>query len=129
MNICVTSSGPNLDSLIDPRFGRCPYFIFVNDKNLEKIRAISNEGVNAVRGAGVQSAQTVIDQNADVVITGNVGPNSFRVLNDSKIRIFQAATGLKVKEVLASFKQNQLVEITQSARSDFGSFGRGRGLG
>ncbi|HHD92607.1 MAG TPA: hypothetical protein ENL06_03250 [Candidatus Portnoybacteria bacterium] len=129
MKICITSNGPNLDSSVDPRFGRCLYFIFVNDENLEKIRAISNEGVNAVRGAGVQSAQTVIDQNADVVITGNVGPNSLMVLNGSKIKIFQAVAGSKVKDALASFEQNQLLEITQSVEPGFGSFGRGRGMG
>jgi len=28
MKICITSQGKNLESEIDPRFGRCKYFIF-----------------------------------------------------------------------------------------------------
>lgn len=28
MLICITAQGDNLDSEIDPRFGRCNYFIF-----------------------------------------------------------------------------------------------------
>ncbi len=30
MNLAITASGDRLDSDIDPRFGRCKYFIFVN---------------------------------------------------------------------------------------------------
>ncbi len=129
MRICVTSSGPNLDSLIDPRFGRCLYFIFVDDGNLEEINAFPNKGIDAARGAGVQSAQAVVDQKAEVVITGNVGPNSFEVLNSSGIRIFKAMSGMKIKDALSAFKQSQLPEITQSVGAGFGVSGQGRGLG
>lgn len=29
MKVAISSNGKNLESLIDPRFGRCPYFLFV----------------------------------------------------------------------------------------------------
>jgi len=134
MKICITSDGPNLNSLVDPRFGRCLYFIFVDDKKLDKFKAVRNAGINAVRGAGVQSAQTVVDQGAEVVITGNVGPNSLGALNTSGVRIFQAMPGTKIKDALSAFKQNQLSEIIRPVGAGFGApggrggFGRG-GLG
>jgi len=130
MKICITSDGPNLNSLVDPRFGRCLYFIFIDDKKTDKFEAVQNAGINAMRGAGVQSAQTVVDQGAEVVITGNVGPNSFGALNASGLRIFQAMPGIKIKDALSAFKQNQLLEITRPVGAGFGAPGsRGPGGG
>ena len=127
MRICITSSGPNLDSLVDPRFGRCVYFIFVDEENKRKINVVQNDAVNAIRGAGIRAAQIVIDQKAEVVITGNIGPNSFDALKSSGIKIFQAPPGIKVKDALSDFKENKLTEITSLFRGR--GFGRGHGFG
>ncbi len=127
MKICISSSGNNLESPLDPRFGRCLYFIFVDTEN-DDFKAVSNAGVNAMRGAGVQAAQTVINEGVESVITGNVGPNSFGVLNSSGIKIFQASPGMKIKDVLEDFKNNNLKEITQPF-GRFGPGGRGGGFG
>jgi len=70
-----------------------------------------NKGAEALRGAGVQAAQTVIDKKAEVVITGNIGPNAFNILKASGIRIFQVAPGTKVKQALDSFRKGELLEI------------------
>ena len=130
MKICITSNGPNLDSFVDPRFGRCLYFVFVDDKDKKKIDAVPNAGVNAMRGAGIQAAQTVVNQGAEAVITGNIGPNAFGVLSASGVRIFQAMPGVKVADALAAFEQGQLPEITQPLGGGFGpGGGRGQGLG
>ena len=126
MKICVTSTGSDLDSIIDNRFGRCLYFIFVDSKNFKKFDAVSNTGTGAMRGAGITAAQIVVNQGAEVVITGNIGPNAFGVLGTSGIRIFQAVSGTKIKDVLTAFKQEQLPEITQPLG---GGFGRGLGRG
>ena len=128
MKVCITSSGPNLDSSVDPRFGRCLYFIFVDDK--EKIDVVSNAGVKAMSGAGIQAAQTVVNQGAKIVITGNVGPKALSVLMTSGIKIFQVRSEVKIAEALTAFKQGQLPEITQPFGSGFGpGGGRGQGLG
>jgi predicted Fe-Mo cluster-binding NifX family protein len=130
MKICITSDGSNLDSFIDPRFGRCLYFVFVDDKDPEKIKVLPNAGVNAMRGAGIQAAQTVVSQGAEVVITGNIGPNAFGVLQSSGVRVFQAVPGTKIKDAISAFERGQLSEITQSLGGGFGSPGGGRrGMG
>jgi len=128
MKICITSNGPNLDSSVDPRFGRCLYFIFIDDEKPDEFRAIKNAGINAIRGAGVQAAQSVVDQGTEIAITGNVGPNSFGALNASGVRIFQAMPGTKIKDALAAFKQNQLLEITRPVGAGFGAPGGGGGF-
>jgi len=129
MKICITSSGPNLDSFIDPRFGRCLYFIFVDDKNPDKFEAIQNTGVSAMRGAGITAAQIVVDKKAEIVISGNFGPNAFEVLSASGVKILRAKTGIKAREALEAFKQGQLSEMTQPFGGELGHGRGGGGMG
>ena len=60
MKICITSSGENLDSPVNPRFGRCPYFLIV-DTETREVQPLANTGVQAARGAGIAAAQTVAE--------------------------------------------------------------------
>ena len=52
MKIIVSASGQTLDANVDPRFGRCRYFIIVNSDNM-KSEVVENSGVQAGGGAGV----------------------------------------------------------------------------
>lgn len=125
MKICITSSGEDLDSVLDSRFGRCPYFLIV-DSDTKNVEAIKNTGVRASRGAGVTAAQIAADSGCDVVITGNIGPNAFTVLHDSAdIEIYSGNIGKSCAENLRAFNNGELEEIT-SVRPGFGrGFGRG----
>ena len=122
MKICITSSGSDLSSSVDPRFGRCAYFIFLDTKSKEDFEAVPNAGSGAVRGAGVQASQTVADHKAEAVITGNMGPNSFSVLSASGIKVFQASPGMEVRKAAEELEKGALQEITRP----FGRFGPGR---
>ena len=46
MKIAVSSTGKDLNCQIDPRFGRCQYFIFVDPETME-FEASENEGLMA----------------------------------------------------------------------------------
>ena len=48
MKICVTSTGPSLDAPVDPRFGRCQYFMIVDSETME-YEAMQNPSIGAVR--------------------------------------------------------------------------------
>jgi|GEM_PF-2676289 len=50
MKICVTSTGPSMDAPVDPRFGRCQYFMIVGSETME-YEAMPNPSVGA---SGVQ---------------------------------------------------------------------------
>jgi len=51
--ICVTASAPDLDAEIDPRFGRCAYFLIVDSETM-RFEAISNSSAKAAGGAGIR---------------------------------------------------------------------------
>jgi len=126
MKICITSSGRSLDSLMSPRFGRCP-FLLVVDTERQKADAIENKNASAARGAGVATAQTVSDQGCKIVITGNIGPHAFSVLNAAGIKVFiTEALAKTCEETLRDYNNGKLSEA--SAPTGRG-FGRGRGRG
>jgi predicted Fe-Mo cluster-binding NifX family protein len=125
MKICVSASASNLDAQVDPRFGRCPYFVIVDSETM-KFEAIPNTAVGAMGGAGVQAAQTVASKGAKVVVTGNVGPNAFQALSTAGIKIVIGAFGT-VREAVEAYMKGKLKEANTSTVQSH--FGMGRGMG
>lgn len=79
MKIAVSSCGIFLDSPIDPRFGRCDYFVIVDAIDMS-FEVFDNDSEGLTQGAGVQSAKFVVSKGAQVVITGHIGLNAIRAL-------------------------------------------------
>ena len=125
MKICVSASSDSLDANVDPRFGRCPYFVIVDSETME-FSAISNDSTNAAHGAGIQAAQTVVNRGAKVVITGNIGPNAFNVLSAAGIKLVTGVSG-SIREAVEKYKSGQLKETGNPTVG--GHFGMGKGQG
>ena len=127
--ICVTSSGPTLESMVDPRFGRCAYFIIV-DSETYAFEAVSNDAAMASGGAGVRAAQTVASLNVEAVLTGSVGPNAFPALQDAGIKILAGVSG-DVKTAIENYNKDGYQELATPGPSNVGrgQGGPGRGLG
>lgn len=101
MKVCVTSSGDNLESQVDQRFGRCGYFI-IWDNDAKTFEAIANPNVDAGSGAGIQSAQLVVAKGVAMVITGEVGPKAEQVLKAAKLQVVTGANG-SIKKVIEKY--------------------------
>ncbi|NOZ64152.1 MAG: dinitrogenase iron-molybdenum cofactor biosynthesis protein [Caldiserica bacterium] len=131
MKIAVTAQGPTLDSLVDPRFGRAPYYILVDTETMQ-FEAIENPYVQALSGAGIQAAQFVANKGIEAVLTGSCGPNSFQVLQSAGMKVIVGVAG-KVKEAVERFKKGELQPTYQpNVPSHFGmggGFGAGIGRG
>jgi predicted Fe-Mo cluster-binding NifX family protein len=125
MKIAIPASSDKLEANLDPRFGRCQYFLIVDSDSMD-FNAIPNDSINAAHGAGIQAAQIIANMGVDVVITGNVGPNAFNVLFASGIKIVTGASG-NIKDVIEKFKSGQLKEVKNPTVG--GHFGMGRGSG
>jgi predicted Fe-Mo cluster-binding NifX family protein len=109
MKIAISTAGKNIDSLLDVRFGRCEYFQIHNSENDEVI-VIENKGVVSSGGAGIVAAQQLIDENVDMIVTGNLGPNAFELIEKAEIKAYKCGN-IPVKSVLEKLKANELEEI------------------
>ena len=107
MKIAVTSVGTNLDSKVDPRFGRAAYIIIV-DSDTFAFEAVDNkENVNAMKGAGIQAAKAVSEKGAEVLLTGFCGPNAFKAMNAAKIGVANNASG-SIREAVQAYLDGKL---------------------
>ena len=89
MKVVISAQGNDIDSLVDPRFGRARWFIIADTESGEWQAHDNTANVDASGGAGVQAGSTVASQGAEAVITGNVGPNAHKVLAAANIAIYQ----------------------------------------
>ncbi len=120
MKIAVTSLGPEVNSQVDPRFGRAACFVLVDMETLE-LQAVENAGAAAGGGAGVNAAKAVIDAGAEAVLTGNCGPNAERALKAAGVKLFTGVSGT-VAEAIERFKEGKLIEACgPSVPSHFGT--------
>jgi len=122
MKICITSQGDNLDSQVDPRFGRCQYFIIADTENSD-FEVVQNSNISGMGGVGIQSAQFIAEKQAKVVLTGNVGPNAFQGLQAAGIEIITGVSG-SIKEVIEKYNKGEL-KTTKEASVD-SKFGVGQ---
>ncbi len=112
MKIVITAQERFLQTLIDPRFGRAPYFVLY-DIETDNFTTHSNEqNLNAAQGAGIQAAQNVARLGAEAVITGHVGPKAFATLQAAGIKIYVGVSG-KVTEAIDKYRSGILEEVDQ----------------
>jgi predicted Fe-Mo cluster-binding NifX family protein len=125
--VAVSSTGGDLRSNVDPRFGRCPFFVLV-DLDTMNFSATPNPAGAAAGGAGVEAAQTVLDMGVLTVLTGSIGPNAFRTLNAAGVRVYPGATGT-VLETVERFRSGDMKEVGEATVPDHFGMGGGRGRG
>ncbi|MFW5871666.1 MAG: NifB/NifX family molybdenum-iron cluster-binding protein [bacterium] len=111
MILAITSMGKDLKSGIDQRFGRAKYIILYNTDDSSFECHDNNLNLNAPQGAGIQTAQNIVDEGANVVITGNLGPKAFIVLNTANVKTFWSKD-VTVEDAIQSYMNNELQELT-----------------
>lgn len=109
MKVCISSTGRDLDANLDPRFGRCQVFLFV-DTETQETEAVENPAAMSGGGAGTKAAQLVSERGAEAVLTGNVGPNAYAALEAAGIKIFTGLSGV-CREALNSFDQGSVTSV------------------
>jgi predicted Fe-Mo cluster-binding NifX family protein len=135
MKIGVSARGRTLDSDVDPRFGRTVGFVLFDAESGSAEYLNNSAGQDSGKGTGVKAAQIVAKARADVLITGQLGPNAARALRKSGIRIY-ACTGGTVRKAIQALQENTLPELGEDdiqpgpgKRGGRGMGGGGRGRG
>jgi len=122
--ICITSTGTTMDAMVDHRFGRCSYFLFIDEEKESIIEVIPNPNLEVLHGAGVQSAQIVAERKPELLITGNIGPNAYSLLTSAGVKVAAGFFG-KVSDAVKEYKSGKLKLI--DAPNVPGHFGKGSG--
>jgi predicted Fe-Mo cluster-binding NifX family protein len=137
MKIAISANGPNLEAEVDPRFGRCQYFVIADPETMA-FEAIENANAMSGGGAGISAGQMIAEKGVEAVLTGNCGPNAYQVLSAAGIKVITGASG-KVKDVIEGYQAGTFEPSGQAnVTSHFGtganpgmvaSLGMGRGIG
>lgn len=107
MKIAITSQGKDLDSPMDPRFGRALFILIVDTLNNEFEVLDNSENVNAFKGAGIQAAVMISDRGAKVLLTGYCGPNAFKTLTAAGVKVANDVTGT-VRDALTAYREGKV---------------------
>ena len=135
MKVAISATGPGLDATVDPRFGRCQYFV-IADTDSGQFEGIDNQNMMAGGGAGIATAQMIADKGVSTVLTGNCGPNAYNTLTAAGIQIITGVSGT-VSEAIEAFKAGKFSITTEpNVAAHFGTggmggsgMGMGRGMG
>ena len=120
MKIVVSSTGEDIKSDVDARFGRCAYFLAVEvkDSKIENVTCEKNKGAMQGQGAGIAAAQQVGNMKPDKIITGNLGPNASRVISQLGIEVYQASG--PAEDAVMALIDGKLAKLTETVPSHFG---------
>ncbi|HHO49129.1 MAG TPA: dinitrogenase iron-molybdenum cofactor biosynthesis protein [Desulfobacteraceae bacterium] len=111
MKIAVTATGTQLESAVDPRFGRARYILIIDPDTMD-FEAVDNSGnVNAFKGAGIGAATMVSKKGAEVLLTGYCGPKAFLTLEASGIKVVNDISGT-VMDAVTAFRDGRVTYAT-----------------
>ena len=113
MIVAVTAQDARFDAMTSPIFGRCPAFVFVETETMQW-EGTANPAVAAGGGAGIRAAQFVVERGARALLTHDVGPNAFAVLQPAGIEVYRIDGGT-VRQAIEAFVAGKLPRLDGSS--------------
>jgi predicted Fe-Mo cluster-binding NifX family protein len=110
MKIVVSATDKTIEAVMDQRFGRAPWFVLV-DSETGEWSAHGNAAAESGHGAGIEASRAVAALGAEVVITGDVGPNAHRTLDAARIPVYSARR-MTVSEAVKAWSEGALSQST-----------------
>lgn len=107
MVIAVTVQGNDLQGQVDPRFGRAEHFLIVDSETMGFEVVENEQNLSLPQGAGIQAAQTVAKNRAEVLLTGNCGPKAFKTLQAAGIKVVVGVSG-RIEDAIQAYLRGEL---------------------
>ncbi len=105
--IAVASVDGSFEGAVGQRFGRCKKLVVYNSENGSFEVMDNQKNMGTAQGAGIQTAQAVIDLGANAVISGHFGPQAFEALHSAGIDVY-SVSDINVDEALRRLQQGEL---------------------
>ncbi len=111
MIVCITARAAGTDAQVEQRFGRAPYFVFI-DTETGKSESVANPLIDAAGGVGPRAVQVLAEHGATVLITGQVGGNAARALAAGRVRAYAYKGSGSVADAVAAHAAGSLQPIS-----------------
>lgn len=105
MKIGVSATGGAMDAAVEPRLGRCPFFVIVDSETM-RFETFTNPATDAAGGAGPQTVQQFASRGAQVVLTGQVGPKAQTAFDAAGIEVVTGVSG-KVRQAVEAYLKSR----------------------
>jgi len=102
MKIAIPSMGESLTSIVSRTLGRSPFIIIYDDKN-DSFVSLENPGFQIQDGSGLKTSELIIQNNADVLLTREIGRKAYSVLMKEYVDIHLLNSSKTVKSAINKF--------------------------
>ena len=102
MKIAIPSMDKTLESIVSDSLGRSPFIIIYNDET-GKYDYFENVGFKIKDGSGLKAAELIIQNNADVLLTREIGHKTYSVLMKENVEINLLKSSRTVKSALKKY--------------------------
>lgn len=109
MKVAISVSMRDGDTVFERRFGRAPAFVIV-ETDTHQSEVITNPAGRLDSGAGIRTAELIIRQGGEAVISGAFGPKACDVLQAAGMRMYQAQSGT-VNELIERLLRGDLAPV------------------
>src|SRR5690554_6761568 len=111
MITAVAICKPDQSAPLSRLFGRSQFFLLFNNEDDSRI-IIRNPYADTFGGAGIQTAQLLIENNVDAVIVKQIGIHALRILLAADMKVFTAKVN-NVDEALKLYKEGNLILVDE----------------
>ena len=111
MKIAISSTGRDIEGNIGATFGRAPFFLIM-DTTTKEVKVIENKVRERSDGIGITVVNIIVGEKIDALITNDIGPSAFEIVERCRIKVYQAKG--RIKDAIRLFKEGKLSEITKA---------------
>lgn len=108
-----------MESRMHGHFGRAPYFAILklsnNQADVEDF--YYNEFLGEKKHIGLKVVRVIVKYKIDLLFTASIGEITFHMLKDNLVEIYKGKEDISVKEVIQSYRLNELQHLTGPTHS------------